>query len=140
MELTASVIYCSMTLKFSIPPMQNQPSPCSFSLAFCLNSRLQHLTSVFSASPAFLPPAKRGAFSLFSYGYELFCCFLHSPKTQLFSFHAIPHSFAKTPGVVLVFLTKSFSWILTSLESTFLERKGRVAISPIKNSNETPNC
>ena len=98
MELTASVIYCSMTLKFSIPPMQNQPSPCSFSLAFCLNSRLQHLTSVFSASPAFLPPAKRGAFSLFSYGYELFCCFLHSRKTQPFSFHAIPHSFAKTPG------------------------------------------
>src|SRR3989442_183763 len=97
-----------MTLKFSVGTMQNQPSPCSFSLAFCLNSRLQHLTSVFSASPAFLPPAKRGAFSLFSYGYELFCCFLHSRKTQPFSFHAIPHSFAKTPGVVWVFLTNKF--------------------------------
>src|SRR6266566_10129316 len=129
-----------MTLKFSVAPMQNQPSPCSLSLSFCLHSRLQHLTSVFSHPSALLPRAKRGAFSLFSYGYELFCCFLHSPKTQLFSFHAIPHSFVKTPGVVLVFLTKSFSWILTSLESTFLRRKGRVAISPIKNQNETTNC
>src|SRR6266568_3049626 len=87
-----------MTLKFSVAPMQNQPSPCSFSLSFCLHSRLQHLTSVFSHSSAFLSRAKRRAFSLFSYGYELFCSFLHLPKTQPFSFHAIPHSFAKTPG------------------------------------------
>jgi hypothetical protein len=29
----------------------------------------------------------------------LFQTLLHSPKTQLFSFQAIPHSFAKTPGV-----------------------------------------
>src|SRR3989442_9273281 len=78
--------------------MQNQPSPCGFSLSFCLNSCLQRLTSVFSPSSAFLSRAKRGAFSLFSYGYELFCSFLRSPKTQPFCFHAFPHSFAKTPG------------------------------------------
>src|SRR2546425_10750886 len=88
--------------------MQTQPSPCSFSLSFCLHSRLQHLTSVFSHSSAFLSRAKRRAFSLFSYAYELFCSFLHLPKTQPFSFHAIPHSFAKTPGVVWVFLTNKF--------------------------------
>src|SRR2546425_12349223 len=87
-----------MTLKFWVAPMQNQPSPCSFSLSLCLNSRLQHLTSVLSPSSALSPRAKRGAFSFFSYGYELFCTFLRSPKTQPFSFQAIPHSYAKTPG------------------------------------------
>jgi hypothetical protein len=30
--------------------------------------------------------------------FTLFRTLLHSPKTQLFSFHAIPHSFAETPG------------------------------------------
>jgi hypothetical protein len=29
----------------------------------------------------------------------LFCAFLHSTKSQLFSFQAIPHSLSKTPGV-----------------------------------------
>jgi hypothetical protein len=36
---------------------------------------------------------------LFSNSSELFCTFLHSRKTQLLSFHAIPPSFTKTPGV-----------------------------------------
>src|SRR5467141_151568 len=36
---------------------------------------------------------------LFSIPCALFCTFLHSPKTQLFSFQAIPHSLPKTPGV-----------------------------------------
>jgi hypothetical protein len=35
---------------------------------------------------------------LFSHSSALFCAFLHSCKTQLVSFQAIPHSFAKTPG------------------------------------------
>ena len=36
---------------------------------------------------------------LFSHSCALFCTFLHSRKTQLFSFQAFPHSLAKTPGV-----------------------------------------
>src|SRR6266436_574957 len=39
-------------------------------------------------------------FSFFSYSCALFCAFLHSQKSQLFSFHAIAHSLTKkTPGV-----------------------------------------
>src|SRR6266851_5850685 len=34
----------------------------------------------------------------FSNSCALFCAFLHSPKTQLFCFQAIPHSLRKTPG------------------------------------------
>src|SRR5260370_39567209 len=36
---------------------------------------------------------------LFSDSCALFCAFLHSAKTQLFSFQAIPHSLPKIPGV-----------------------------------------
>ena len=35
---------------------------------------------------------------LFSYSCALFCTFLHSPKTQLFYFQAIPHSLQKNGG------------------------------------------
>jgi hypothetical protein len=34
----------------------------------------------------------------FSYSSTLFCTFLYSVKTQVLSFHANPHSLAKTPG------------------------------------------
>src|SRR5229473_2885310 len=48
----------------------------------------------------------------FSHSCALFCTFLHSRKTQLFSFQAIPHSLRKTPGVgvgaAVVFLKKNF--------------------------------
>jgi hypothetical protein len=37
--------------------------------------------------------------SFFSDSCALFCTFLHPRKTQLVSFHAIPHSLQKTPGV-----------------------------------------
>src|SRR5713101_3443454 len=33
-----------------------------------------------------------------SFLFTLFCTLLHSPKTQLFCFQAIPHSLRKTPG------------------------------------------
>ena len=33
------------------------------------------------------------------HSFALFCIFLHSYKTQLISFHALPHSLPKTPGV-----------------------------------------
>src|SRR5713226_3436689 len=36
--------------------------------------------------------------AVFSHSCALFCTFLHSRTTQLFSFQAIPHSFTKTPG------------------------------------------
>jgi hypothetical protein len=38
-------------------------------------------------------------FQILPNSFALFCIFLHSRKTQLFSFQAIPNSFAKTPGV-----------------------------------------
>src|SRR6266478_1688716 len=37
--------------------------------------------------------------SLFSHSCALFCAFLHTRKTQPFSFQEIPHSLAKTTGV-----------------------------------------
>src|SRR5260370_36168571 len=43
-------------------------------------------------------PFPQPVFPFFSYSCALFCTFLHSCKTQLFSFHAIPHSLPKTPG------------------------------------------
>src|SRR5260370_34494439 len=42
---------------------------------------------------------------LFSCLCALFCTFLHSRKTQLFYFQAIPHSLRKTPGVGGLLLT-----------------------------------
>jgi len=35
---------------------------------------------------------------LFPVVYALFCSFLHLPKNQSFSFHALPHSFTKNEG------------------------------------------
>src|SRR5258708_37978501 len=37
----------------------------------------------------------------FSHSCALFCAFLHSPKTQPFSFQAIPHSSSKNKGRVI---------------------------------------
>src|SRR5258707_15365083 len=36
--------------------------------------------------------------TLLPYTCALFCAFLHSPKTQSFSFHTVPHSFPKNKG------------------------------------------
>jgi len=38
------------------------------------------------------------SFRILTHSFALFCIFLHARKTQLFSFQAIPHSLAKTPG------------------------------------------
>src|SRR5258708_28728020 len=46
-----------------------------------------------------LVPRKTEGSPLFSHSCALFCILLHSRKPQLFSFQAIPHSLAKTPGV-----------------------------------------
>jgi hypothetical protein len=46
-----------------------------------------------------LVPRKTEGSPFFSHSCALFCTFLHSRKTQLFSFQAFPHSLAKTPGV-----------------------------------------
>src|SRR5437762_957237 len=51
------------------------------------------------ASSAFNPPtcALRSELSpLYSHSSALFCTFLRPTKTQLFSFHTIPHSASKT--------------------------------------------
>src|SRR6266851_10171679 len=53
--------------------------------------------------------------------YALFCVFLHTLKTQLFSFHTLPHSFTKTKGGRTS--SKCFSRILTSLESASLKSR-----------------
>jgi len=45
---------------------------------------------------------------LFSCSCALFCTFLHSRKTQLFCFQAIPHSLQKTPGVWGCCLPRAF--------------------------------
>src|SRR5260370_1605259 len=37
----------------------------------------------------------------FSHSCALFCAFLHSPKTQLFSFQSLPHSSSKNKGRVI---------------------------------------
>jgi len=53
-------------------------------------------------SPAPYPllvPRKTEGSPFFSHSCALFRTFLHSRKSQLFSFQAIPHSLAKTPGV-----------------------------------------
>src|SRR5260370_32336161 len=54
-----------------------------------------------SCQPANLPTLQRVSVlsPFFSPSFALFCTFLHSRKTQLFSFQAIPHSLRKTPGV-----------------------------------------
>ncbi len=39
------------------------------------------------------------SFHTFAHSFALFCIFLHASNMQLFSFQAIPHSLAKTPGV-----------------------------------------
>src|SRR6267143_78793 len=52
-------------------------------------------------SPAPYPllvPSKAEGSPFFSHSCALFCTFLHSRKTQLVSFQAIPHSLRKTPG------------------------------------------
>jgi len=59
----------------------------------------------------------------------LFCTFLHSPKTQSFSFHTLPHSFTKTKGGHI------------SSKTLFPDPKlFRIRISPIEDQNETANC
>src|SRR5260370_40912559 len=58
----------------------------------------------------------------------LFCTFLHPPKTQSFSFHALPHSFTKNKGGRIP--SKCFSWILNPLESASLK---------IEDQNDAPN-
>src|SRR6267142_5576041 len=68
---------------------------------------------------------------LFPVASALFCTFLHPPKTQLFSFHTLPHSFTKTNGVRIS--SECFSRILTSLESASLK-------SQIEDQDEAPNC
>src|SRR5216684_2920567 len=57
------------------PPLLNLPTFTPF-----------NLPTIFDLSP------------LYSISCALFCTILHAAETQLFSFHAIPHSFAKTPG------------------------------------------
>src|SRR5713101_8066207 len=61
--------------------------------------------------------------------YALFCVFLHTLKTQLFSFHTLPHSFTKIKRDRTSI--KCFSRILNSLESASLKSR---------NQNETANC
>src|SRR5260370_1367651 len=56
------------------PPLASPPSP------FVIRHSPQHSSPFFSHSCA------------------LFCTFLHSRKTQLFYFQALPHSLRKTPG------------------------------------------
>src|SRR5260370_40783597 len=46
-----------------------------------------------------LVPSKAEGSPFFSHSFPIFCTFLHSRKSQLFSFQAIPHSLRKTPGV-----------------------------------------
>src|ERR1700682_1185092 len=68
---------------------------------------------------------------LFSIPCALFCTFLHSPKTQLFYFQAIPHSLPKTPGVGGVGVHLPSPQVITSRNSDALPaamgllRKGR---------------
>jgi hypothetical protein len=50
------------------------------------------------SSPLLFPPPQFPLSPLCSCSCTLFCTFLHSRKTQPFSFHAIPHSLRKTPG------------------------------------------
>src|ERR1700687_4929345 len=57
----------------------------------------KHNSPATSHRPA---PALSGSLSpAISHSCALFCTFLHSPKTQLFSFQSFPHSLPKTPGV-----------------------------------------
>src|SRR5712664_413972 len=60
-----------------------------------------------SCQPSKLPTLQRVSelSPLFSCSCALFCNFLHSPKTQLFSFQPLPHSLRKTPGVGGLLLT-----------------------------------
>ncbi len=68
-------------------PLCFQIHACDGGYPSCQPSKLPTLQRVSELSP------------LFSYLCELFCKFLHSPKTQLFSFQAIPHSLQKTTSV-----------------------------------------
>ena len=57
----------------------------------------KHNSPATSHRPA---PTLSGSLSpAISHSCALFCSFLHSPKTQLFSFQSFPHSLPKTPGV-----------------------------------------
>jgi hypothetical protein len=72
---------------------------CSFSISFLLTF-MHRMGGVGGAFLFSLPTSNlQTLISVFSYSSALFCSFLHSRKTQLVSFQAIPHSFAKTPGV-----------------------------------------
>src|SRR5260370_14604039 len=65
-----------------------------------------------------------GLSPFFSHSCALFCTFLHSRKTQLFSFQAIPHSLRKTPGVgvgaAVLFLKKNFRCLRIPTDSRHL--------------------
>src|SRR5713226_557034 len=73
--------------------------------------------------------------TFFSNSCALFCPFLRSPKTQLVSFQAIPHSFPKTRGCgeggEAVFLTKNFNRMhsLTALSNDGLLQFWNVVVS-----------
>ncbi len=58
----------------------------------------QELPSLLLSIQSGATAGPRSPLTTISFLFTFFRTLLHSPNTQLFSFHAIPHSFAKTPG------------------------------------------
>src|SRR5712692_1137591 len=90
-----------VALAIGDPDRIGTPSPSfpRFQL-LTLNSQplsLQHSKlQTFQPSNVFRPIPL--SFQTLEHSFALFCTFLHSPKTQLFSFQSFPHSLQKTPG------------------------------------------
>jgi hypothetical protein len=77
------------------PPLTNCDAPNSFRIRSYENCRVSLVLSPhYSLSPNLYPLYS----DILPHPFALFYTFLHSRKTQLLSFHAIPHSFTKTRG------------------------------------------
>src|SRR6266436_3193072 len=95
--------------KFALPILDPHPmgSP-SPSVSFFFNSSLG-IANRFLSQPSNVQTFKpANVFCPIPFLFTLFQTLLHSPKSQLFCFQAIPNSFAKTPGVGVLFTQRCF--------------------------------